>query len=234
MRARQEDPWKAFAAGLKEGDRLQGKVVRLQPFGAFVELRPGVDGLIHISAMSERRIAHPRDVLKVGETVELAVEKVDPAEKRIGLRLVVNGAPVGSGVSTSMPAAEPARESAPKPQAAPRPKAGQGVQGKVDRIEPYGVFLVFPGGQGLVPASETGTERGTDLKRHFQLGQELKAQHPRGGRQREDPPLRSPRPSAPRSERRWRRGSAASVRRVAAERASAPWETSSRGVSCRA
>ena len=45
MRARQEDPWKAFAAGLKEGDRLQGKVVRLQPFGAFVELRPGVDGL---------------------------------------------------------------------------------------------------------------------------------------------------------------------------------------------
>ncbi|HSP20213.1 MAG TPA: S1 RNA-binding domain-containing protein, partial [Myxococcaceae bacterium] len=78
MRARQEDPWKAFAAGLKEGDRLPGKVVRLQPFGAFIELRPGVDGLIHISAMSERRIAHPRDVLKVGDAVEVAVEKVDP------------------------------------------------------------------------------------------------------------------------------------------------------------
>jgi small subunit ribosomal protein S1 len=176
MRARQEDPWKAFAAGLREGDRLQGKVVRLQPFGAFVELRPGVDGLIHISAMSERRIAHPRDVLKVNEQVEVAVEKVDPAEKRIGLRLVVGGAPVGSGVSTSVPAAEPARESAPKQPAAPRPKAGQVVEGTVDRIEPYGVFLVFPGGRGLVPASETGTERGTDLKRHFQLGQALKAQ----------------------------------------------------------
>jgi small subunit ribosomal protein S1 len=176
MRARQEDPWKAFAAGLKEGDRLQGKVVRLQPFGAFVELRPGVDGLIHISAMSERRIAHPRDVLKVNEQVEVAVEKVDPAEKRIGLRLVVGGAPVGSGVSTSVPAAEPARESAPKQPAAPRPKAGQVVEGTVDRIESYGVFLVFAGGRGLVPASETGTERGTDLKRHFQLGQALKAQ----------------------------------------------------------
>ena len=176
MRARQEDPWKAFAAGLKEGDRLQGKVVRLQPFGAFVELRPGVDGLIHISAMSERRIAHPRDVLKVGDTVEVAVEKVDPGEKRIGLRLVVDGVPVGSGVSTSVPASEPARESAPKQQAAPRAKAGQVVEGTVDRIESYGVFLVFPGGRGLVPASETGTERGTDLKRHFQLGQTLKAQ----------------------------------------------------------
>ena len=178
MRARQEDPWKAFAAGLKEGDRLQGKVVRLQPFGAFVELRPGVDGLIHISAMSERRIAHPRDVLKVGDTVEMAVEKVDPAEKRIGLRLVVDGVPVGSGVSTSTPAHEPAaaKEQAPRRESAPRPKSGQVVEGTVDRIESYGVFLVFPGGRGLVPASETGTERGTDLKRHFQLGQALKAQ----------------------------------------------------------
>ncbi|HEY1905114.1 MAG TPA: S1 RNA-binding domain-containing protein [Myxococcaceae bacterium] len=176
MRSRQEDPWKAFAAGLKEGDRLHGKVVRLQPFGAFIELKPGVDGLIHISAMSERRIAHPRDVLKVGDDVEIAVEKVDAAEKRIGLRLVVDGAPVGSGVATSIPAAEPARESAPKQPAPARPKAGQVVQGTVDRIEPYGVFLVFPGGRGLVPASESGTERGTDLKRHFQLGQALKAQ----------------------------------------------------------
>ena len=178
MRARQEDPWKAFAAGLKEGDRLHGKVVRLQPFGAFVELKPGVDGLIHISAMSERRIAHPRDVLKVGDTVEVAVEKVDAAEKRIGLRLVVDGVPVGSGVSTSAPSSEPApaKEHAPKLQSAPRPRPGQVVEGTVDRIESYGVFLGFPGGRGLVPASETGTERGTDLKRHFQLGQALKAQ----------------------------------------------------------
>ena len=177
IRARQEDPWKAFAAGLKEGDRLQGKVVRLQPFGAFVELRPGVDGLIHVSAMSERRIAHPRDVLKVGDTVEVAVEKVDAAEKRIGLRLVVNGEPVGSTVGAPAQATEatPARE-APRREAPARPRAGQVVEGTVDRIEAYGVFVAFPGGRGLVPASETGTERGTDLKRHFQLGQALKAQ----------------------------------------------------------
>jgi len=163
MRARQEDPWKLAAAELKEGDRVQGKVVRLQPFGAFVELRPGVDGLIHISALSDRRIAHPKDVVKVGQEVQVVIEKIDPAEKKVGLRLVRE---------EPEPAPE---EKAPPPKKEAPPKMGQVVTGKIDRIEPYGVFLVFPGGQGLVPASETGTERGTDLKRHFQLGQELKA-----------------------------------------------------------
>jgi small subunit ribosomal protein S1 len=170
MRARQEDPWKVAVAELKEGDRLQGKVVRLQAFGAFVELRPGVDGLIHISALSERRIAHPRDVVQVGEAVWVHVEKIDPAEKRIGLRRITEEE------AQRPPEEKPAAPAAAKPAAesAPRPKVGQVVVGKVDRIEPYGVFLVFPGGKGLIPASETGTERGTDLRKHFSLGQELK------------------------------------------------------------
>ncbi len=50
------------------------------------------------------------------------------------------------------------------------------VTGKIDRIEPYGIFVQFPGGKGLVPGSETGTDRGTDLKRVFSLGQELTSQ----------------------------------------------------------
>src|SRR4030095_9798317 len=120
MRARQEDPWKAFAAGLKEADRLQGKVVRRQPFGAFAELRPGVDGLIHISAMSERRIAHPRDVLKIGETVEVAVEKVDAAEKRIGLRLVGAGGPGWWARASRWEVACPPRHRRRSPCARPR------------------------------------------------------------------------------------------------------------------
>lgn len=165
MRARMEDPWKVAAAELKEGDRVKGKVVRLQPFGAFVELRPGVDGLIHISALSERRIAHPRDVVQVGQEVTVAVEKIDPNEKRIGLRLV-----------SEDEASRPVEPKAKAEPSAPRPKVGQLVTGTIDRIEPYGVFLTFPGGKGLVPASETGTERGTDMKRAFQLGQELKVQ----------------------------------------------------------
>ncbi len=171
MRARQEDPFKTALAEIKEGDRLQGKVVRLQPFGAFVELRPGVDGLVHISALSERRIAHPRDVVQVGESIWVQVEKIDANDKRIGLRRITEEEAQRPAEERPVAAAE---EKKPAEPAAPRPKVGQVVVGKVDRIEPYGVFLVFPGGKGLIPASETGTERGTDLRKKFSLGQELK------------------------------------------------------------
>ncbi|MBL0692032.1 S1 RNA-binding domain-containing protein [Comamonas sp. JC664] len=170
MRSRQEDPFQKALSEIKEGDRLQGKVVRLQQFGAFVELRPGVDGLVHISALSDRRIAHPRDVVKEGEVVWVSVEKIDTQEKRIGLRRISEEEaqrPPEERVAAEAPAA-------PAQPATPRPKVGQVVMGKVDRIEPYGVFLAFPGGKGLLPASETGTERGTDLRKHYSLGQEVK------------------------------------------------------------
>ncbi|MGQ0506761.1 MAG: S1 RNA-binding domain-containing protein [Myxococcaceae bacterium] len=179
LRSRLEDPWKVALAEIKEGERLKGKVVRLQPFGAFVELRPGVDGLIHVSALANRRIAHPRDAVNVGDEVEVAVEKVDSNEKRIGLRLIVDGQPVGGdagpGPISDAPAASSSKTSEPREQA-PRPRAGQVVTGKIDRIEQYGVFLAFPGGKGLIPGSETGTDRGTDLRKAFSIGQEVKAQ----------------------------------------------------------
>jgi small subunit ribosomal protein S1 len=179
MRKLMKDPFSEALETIQEGQVLKGKVVRLQPFGAFVELVPGVDGLIHISAMSTRRIAHPRDVLKVGEEIEVKVEKIDPMEKRIGLRLVKEGVPVGEGVSTSTPAShgesEPREERAPEKRAA-RPRRGQIVVGKVNRVEPFGVFVEWDGFVGMIPASETGTERGTDLKRVFGMGKELKAE----------------------------------------------------------
>ncbi|WP_241759370.1 S1 RNA-binding domain-containing protein [Pyxidicoccus parkwayensis] len=173
MRARMEDPFKKAMSEIKEGDRLQGKVVRLQPFGAFVELRPGVDGLVHISALSDRRIAHPRDVVKEGEVIWVAVEKIDANDKRIGLRRISEEEAQRPPEERQAPAAA-AAPAQPKQPAAPRPKVGDVVVGKVDRIEPYGVFLQFAGGKGLLPASETGTERGTDLRKHYSLGQEVK------------------------------------------------------------
>lgn len=182
MRKLLEDPFKALLAStVKEGAQLKGKVVRLQPFGAFVELAPGVDGLIHVSAMSERRIAHPRDVLTVGEEIEVKVEKIDENEKRIGLRLIKDGVAIGEGVSSSSSGAEtadtgPVGASEVKVVRAPKPKRGAIVKGKVTRIEQYGIFIEWEGFNGLVPASETGTERGTDLKRVFPLGKEVKAE----------------------------------------------------------
>lgn len=179
MRKLMADPFAEALEHITEGQVLKGKVVRLQPFGAFVELAPAVDGLIHISAMSTRRIAHPRDVLKVGDEVEVKVEKIDPTEKRIGLRLMKDGAPVGEGVSTSSaPSYEQDERGEEKKQEkrAARPRRGQIVVGKVNRVEPFGVFIEWDGNVGMIPASETGTERGTDLKRVFAMGKELKAE----------------------------------------------------------
>jgi small subunit ribosomal protein S1 len=83
----QPDPWDSVAQRYPMGSRVTGKVVRLTDFGAFVELEPGVDGLLHISQMSNRPIATPADLLNVGDELTLMVIRVDPNERRIGLSL---------------------------------------------------------------------------------------------------------------------------------------------------
>ncbi len=83
----QPDPWDSVAQRYPMGSRVTGKVVRLTDFGAFVELEPGVDGLLHISQMSNRPIATPADILNVGDELTLMVIRVDPNERRIGLSL---------------------------------------------------------------------------------------------------------------------------------------------------
>jgi len=82
------DPWTLAIERFHTGDRIQGKVSRLTDFGAFVELAPGVDGLIHVSEMSwSKKIRKPADVLKVGEMVEAVVLGVNAADHRISLGL---------------------------------------------------------------------------------------------------------------------------------------------------
>jgi small subunit ribosomal protein S1 len=82
------DPWTTAAERFHTGDRVQGKVSRLADFGAFVELLPGVDGLIHVSEMSwEKKVRKPSDLLKVGEMVEAVVLGVNAADRRISLGL---------------------------------------------------------------------------------------------------------------------------------------------------
>ena len=83
----QPDPWDTVSARYPMGSRVTGKVVRLTDFGAFIELEPGVDGLLHISQMSNRPINSPGEIVNVGDELTLMVIRVDPQERRIGLSL---------------------------------------------------------------------------------------------------------------------------------------------------
>ncbi|MBI2179675.1 MAG: 30S ribosomal protein S1 [Deltaproteobacteria bacterium] len=82
------DPWNTVAAKYPAGSRVQGKVISIMDYGAFVELESGIEGLIHISEMSwSRKIAHPSKILQVGQQVEVVVLNVDPGHRRISLGL---------------------------------------------------------------------------------------------------------------------------------------------------
>jgi small subunit ribosomal protein S1 len=83
----QPDPWDSVTQRYPMGSRVTGKVVRLTDFGAFVELEPGVDGLLHISQMSSRPIGSPAEIVNAGDELTLMVIRVDPNERRIGLSL---------------------------------------------------------------------------------------------------------------------------------------------------
>jgi small subunit ribosomal protein S1 len=87
MKQMEDDPWKDIEQRFKIGDKVKGKVGKLAAFGAFVELDGGIDGLVHISQISEDRIEKVKDVLKVGQELEARVIKVDKAERRIGLSI---------------------------------------------------------------------------------------------------------------------------------------------------
>ncbi len=81
------DPWKDIDERFKIGDLVKGKVTKLANFGAFVELEDDIDGLVHISQLSEEHVSKVKDVLKVGDEVEARVIKVDKVERRIGLSI---------------------------------------------------------------------------------------------------------------------------------------------------
>jgi small subunit ribosomal protein S1 len=149
------------------GSHHQGKVVRLQPFGAFVELAPGIDGLVHVSNLADRRINHPKEVVDVDQQVEVVVEKVEPTQKRVALALWREGYTGPREVAVETPGA-----TAP---ASNRPKIGDVQEVTVDRIEPFGIFVTFAGGRGLIPNVELGTPKGADHRKLFPGGSKIKA-----------------------------------------------------------
>lgn len=131
------DPWHTVAEKYPIGSRVQGKVISLMDYGAFVELESGIEGLIHISEMSwTRKISHPSKVLQVGQSVEVVVLNVDPGHRRISL-----------GLKQVM--ANPwelAKEKYP---------VGTVIKGPVRNITDFGVFVgIEEGIDGLVHISD--------------------------------------------------------------------------------
>jgi small subunit ribosomal protein S1 len=151
LKATLPDPFTQYAGQLHEGAMVPGKVMRLEKFGAFVELFPGLEGLVHVSELSSKRVRHPSDVVEVGQEVTVRVLGVSPDDKRISLSLKDAPIDVRSGPGALSP--------------------GSLAEGTVDRIERYGVFLKLDGGaQALLPAAESGTPTGTDLAKVFPMG----------------------------------------------------------------
>ena len=123
-------------AALKPGDTVNGTVRTIMPYGAFVEIEPGLDGLLHISDISRARVAKPEDVLTVGEQLTLRVLKIDPETNKISLGL---------------------KQLQPEPweTAAERFVPGQRIAGDVTRLTDFGAFVELePGLEGLIHISE--------------------------------------------------------------------------------
>jgi small subunit ribosomal protein S1 len=154
------DPWQEVSRKYAVGTRHAGKVARIQPFGAFVELESGVDGLIHTQDLSIKRIESPNDVVKVGDAIEVVVAHFDPASRKIGLHPALQG---------------DAANEAPQRVAPHKP-----LKVKVVTIESGGLVVRALGvtgrnARGYITAAGTGTPRGTELRKVFSVGQEIDA-----------------------------------------------------------
>jgi len=141
-------------AKLVEGAVFEGRVRSITDYGAFVDLG-GVDGLLHISEMSWTRIRHPSEAVKVGQTIQVMVLKLDREHDRISLGL---------------------RQILPDPwkEVARKLRVGSVVHGRVTRVVPFGAFVQIEGGiEGIVPNSELTERRGVEAKEVVQPGEEL-------------------------------------------------------------
>jgi small subunit ribosomal protein S1 len=153
------DPWSVVDEKFPLGSRVTGKVVSLTDYGAFVELEPGVEGLIHISEMSwTRKVRHPSQVLSVGDVVEATVLEVEPQRKRISLSL---------------------KQVEPNPWEVIGEKypVGSVIEGKIKNITDFGIFIgIDEGIDGLVHISDISwTKRFKHPSELFKKGQVIQA-----------------------------------------------------------
>ena len=106
------NPWTQFTSRYQVGDIAPVKIVKLMPFGAFAEVLPGVDGLIHISQIANRRIGKPEDVLTVGDVVDAKITAVDDDKHKISLSIRALSEPAPAKVEEPAEEFEEAEEAA--------------------------------------------------------------------------------------------------------------------------
>jgi small subunit ribosomal protein S1 len=138
----QPEPWQTALERYAVGQRVKGVVTRLTDFGAFVEIEPGIEGLIHISEMSwAKRVRHPQDILKAGDTVDTVILAIHPDERRLSL---------GLKQALGDPWVEAPRKF----------PAGSQVEGPVTKLMNFGAFVeIAEGIEGLVHVSEIVADR---------------------------------------------------------------------------
>src|SRR4029079_4245583 len=120
IRRLQPDPWHSTVADFKVGDIIDGTVTKLVNFGAFVRVRDGLEGMIHISELSHQRVAHPGDVVHEGQTLKLKIISLDSERHRLGLSLKQAEDPPARQVAEAGPAGAQApggrQERRPRPE----------------------------------------------------------------------------------------------------------------------
>lgn len=155
-----DDPWSSAREKYSPNSRHQGTVKSLENFGAFIELEPGVEGLLHVSDLSFDHIEHPSEKLKEGDSIEVVIAHVDGRNRK----LVLHPAPTG----------EQANEA---PQKIMR---NASVKVEIVKIEASGLVVRVLGvtgraARGFIPAGQTGTPRGSELRKSFKLGAQIDA-----------------------------------------------------------
>ena len=160
MKQLQPHPWDAVAEKYKAGERVRGTVTRIADFGAFVEIEPGIEGLIHISEMSwAKRVKTPGDVVKPGETVEAVILGVNTAERRISLGLKQALGDPWAGAAQKFP-------------------PGTAIEGPVTSLTKFGAFVQLAEGvEGMIHVSEISAEKRINHPQEvLKAGQVVKAQ----------------------------------------------------------
>lgn len=168
LKALGDDPWDRIDQVAPRGQVVQGVVRKLMEFGAFIELAPGIEGLLHVSELGAGA-KDPSSYLNVGDPMLVVVQSVDKERQRISLA----------------PAPKEARAGAKAPTA--NAQVGDIVEGTVQKIERFGVFVQLDGvagkaGRGLIPGRELGVDEGADWRKSFPLGSRVKAKVIEAGR----------------------------------------------------